>query len=92
MGSATGNRLASALRHRCRVVHEIISLVTNEIFERFVELGTRWDVVALQRELSEALDGLEEAQRPYVPTNLATALRMFLDSYGPPGVRWSEEP
>jgi hypothetical protein len=66
--------------------------VTNDISDPFVALAARWDLVALQRELSQAIDGLDEAQRPYVPTSLAKALRMFLDSYGPPGIRWSEEP
>lgn len=66
--------------------------MTNELFAQFVALAARWDLVALQRELSRAIDGLDEAQRPYVPKNLVEALHMFLDSYGPPGVRWSEEP
>lgn len=70
---------------------EMIGFMTDDIFERFVALAARWDLVALRQELAEALDGLEERERPYVPTNLAAALGMFLDSYGPPGVRWSDE-
>ena len=70
---------------------EIISVVSNDIFDTFVSLAARRELVDLQRELSEAIDELGEAQRPYVATSLAKALSMFLDSYGPPGVRWSEE-
>ncbi|WP_137122065.1 hypothetical protein [Segeticoccus rhizosphaerae] len=65
--------------------------MTDDIFERFVALAERWDLVALRQELAEAIGRLEGPERPYVPTNLAAAIGMLLDSYGPPGVRWSEE-
>ena len=64
--------------------------MTNDVFDKFVALAARWDLVELKRELSQALDGLDESQRPYVPTHLSDALGMFLDSYGPPDIRWSE--
>ena len=69
----------------------MIGSMTDDIFESFVALAERWDLVALQQELAENIDRLEEDERPHVPTHLAAAIRMFLDSYGPPGVRWSEE-
>jgi hypothetical protein len=65
--------------------------MTDDIFERFVAFASRLDLVALQQELAEEIDRLEERERPHVATNLAAALGMFLDSYGPPGMRWSEE-
>lgn len=53
-----------------------------------VSLAARRDLQGLRDELAAGLAGLEEAQRPHVPTHLLSALALFLDSYGPD--RWRE--
>ena len=52
------------------------------VTERFEQLVTRWDLPGLQEELARAVREVDEAERPYVPSQLCRALDMFLDSYG----------
>lgn len=61
--------------------------MTDDIFEHFVALADRWDLRELHRDVTGVLDGLDDKARPFVPSQLARALDMFLDSYdrnGPP--------
>lgn len=54
--------------------------MSESITERFEQLVTRWDLRGLQEELTRALTEMDEAERPYVPSELRRALDMFLDS------------
>jgi hypothetical protein len=49
---------------------------------QFEQLVTRWDLRGLQEELTRVLREVDEAEGPYVPSELCRALDMFLDSYG----------
>lgn len=53
--------------------------------EPFMALALRWDLRQLHSEVVAALSTIELAGQPYVPTQLARSLHMFLDSYDPGG-------
>ncbi len=57
--------------------------MVDDVLERFEALAARWDLQGLHRDVTEVLAGLEDSERPFVPSRLALALEMFLDAYGP---------
>ena len=52
------------------------------VTKRFEQLVIRWDLRGLQDELTRMLSEVDQAERPYVPSELRRALDMFIDSYG----------
>lgn len=57
--------------------------MSEHVFEQFEALASRWDLDQLHQDLTDVLDSVEQDSRPFVPTHLQEALRMYLDSYGP---------
>lgn len=57
----------------------------DDIAGRFRAVASRWDLRGLRSEIIAALDDIEPARRPYVPTQLVRALDMAIDSYGSDG-------
>ena len=53
--------------------------MSESVTERFEQFVIRWDLRGLQDELTRVLSEVDQAERPYVPSEL---LDMFLDSYG----------
>lgn len=56
--------------------------MSGSVTERFERLVIRWDLRGLHDELTRLLSDVDEAERPYVASELRRALDMFLDSYG----------
>ncbi|MGN6132034.1 MAG: hypothetical protein ACTHOK_16955 [Nocardioidaceae bacterium] len=56
--------------------------MSRSVTERFERLVIRWDLRGLHDELTRLLSDVDEAERPYVASELRQALDMFLDSYG----------
>jgi hypothetical protein len=52
------------------------------VTERFEQVVIRWDVRRLHDELTRVLSEVDQAEWPYVPSELRRALDMFTDSYG----------
>jgi hypothetical protein len=56
--------------------------MADDVVESLREVAVRWDLQAIRRELTDAIDQSQQATQPYVATNLIRALDMFIDSYG----------
>jgi arginase len=52
------------------------------LVRRMQQLAADHDLDGLRRQITETLAALPEAEQPYVPRALATALHQFVDSYG----------
>lgn len=50
--------------------------------QRMEELVRRWDLPTLRRDLFDAMGDSPHGRSVHVPSRLAVALDMFLDSYG----------
>lgn len=50
--------------------------------QRMQELVRRWDLATLQRDLFDAMGESTHGRSVHVPSRLALALDLFLDSYG----------
>jgi hypothetical protein len=54
----------------------------DDAIRTYQELVIRWDLIGLRRELDTTLAGLQPEERAFVPSQLARALGMFIESYG----------
>jgi hypothetical protein len=52
------------------------------LVQQLRQIARSYDLEALLRDVSDALDAAPEQDRAFVPQKLATALHQFIDSYG----------
>jgi hypothetical protein len=52
------------------------------LVQRMREIADAYDLDSLMNQITAGLADLPEAEQPFVPTSLATALHRFINSYG----------
>lgn len=67
-------------------LNKLFDLHADRSTQKLTDLAASWGLGGAHSELAELLGGLRESDRPAPAVQLATAIAVYLDQFGPKGV------